>query len=53
MKRTTINLTTTVDERDRIKSKAKSFGFKNTADYVRYVCLNAELEVKLKDNEDK
>ena len=52
MKRTTINLTATIDERDRIKSKAKSFGFKNTTDYIRYVCLNAELEVKLK-SEDK
>jgi len=53
MKRTAINLNVTMDERDRIKAKAKNFGFKNMTDYVRCMCLNGVLEVKLKDNEDK
>lgn len=43
-KRSTISIRCTLDEHKEINRRAESNGM-STSDYVRFVCLNAEIEV--------
>ena len=43
-----ITVRCTTEEHQQIKNKAKSHGM-STSEYVRFVCLNAEIAIKAKE----
>jgi len=47
-KETTLGLRLTKDEKDRIKQLAKQNKFKNVSEFIRFVVLNCQIEVKVK-----
>ncbi len=44
-----IHIRITDDEKDKITIKAVSLGFKQISEYLRFVGLNAETKVEVKD----
>lgn len=45
-----ITIRCTEEQRELIKKKAEQYGFESYADYIRFVSLNAEVKVKVKES---
>lgn len=47
-----ITIRCTEEQRELIKAKAAKYGFESYADYIRFVALNADINVNVKESND-
>ena len=49
-KKESIYFRVTPEEKEKIEQKKKSLGFESLSDYLRFVALNATIEVKIEND---